>query len=106
MNKQLQKCAVILVGSGYAIDKKTRTWSPNVLIEHKNIEDELVWWVCEPFSDSLEGRRQADAIEDWLRSPRMSHYWDKSGSQLFDHKDNHHQWRLDRIKWCIEELIK
>ena len=57
----------------------------------------------EPLHDSLEGRRQADAIEDWLKG-KNKELWERS---VFVHySGRNHQWRLDRIKWCLEELSK
>jgi len=63
-NKELQKCAEILISSGYAeyIDNDRFglyiCWKNDACLR----EDEL----CNPFVDTLESRRQADAIEDWL----------------------------------------
>ena len=55
-----------------------------------------------PFTDTLEGRRQAYAIEDWLA---LNGIWRKSFKAVHvDMKISGHQWRLDRIKWCLEKL--
>ena len=57
------------------------------------------------YADTLEGRRQADAIEDWLCN-NYEKLWEQASDDdlILDHDITHHQWRLDRIKWCVEEL--
>ena len=63
----------------------------------------LVWnEQCDPFADTLEGRRQADALEDWLIY--KGYYDEFDFSKLAGWPRNFHQWRLDRIKWCFEAL--
>jgi hypothetical protein len=80
---------------------------------------------CDPFytapnnSESCKAkecaaRRQADAIEEWLylqSEPKpTNNYWDISAQEVACHQletnidNNRHQWRLDRIKWCLEQL--
>ena len=66
----------------------------------------------------LCAREQADAIEDWLGSFNafdcsVSDLWDRSKIAVYPTKSKNinacyaqHQWRLDRIKWCLEELVK
>jgi len=53
-----------------------------------------------PFSDTLEGRRQADALEDWLF---MNGFYSEFQNNL-SMEPSLHKWRLDRIKWCFEQL--
>ena len=64
--------------------------------------------LIDPFADTLEGRRQADALEDWLsdhyrRDSDDWLYWMASEKQVAK-TGSHHQWRLDRIRWCFEQL--
>lgn len=97
-----KKVAEILVECGYA---------------RKAVDDYIVDIACgadgiagievpsDPFIDTIEGRRQADAIEDYLVQ-KKKHLWLSSMGQFgFDDRPKH-QWRLDRIKWCLLELCK
>lgn len=95
----LETCAKILVECGYAEAfvpaalQTTTTLTPSM--EH-------VQWD----SDTLEGRRQADAIEDYLaHTDGYIVYWADSAIMIRN-KDcgSEHQWRLDRISWCIEQV--
>lgn len=63
-----------------------------------------------PFADTLEGRKQANALEDWLfiNHNRLWAIDSKrpeavppiiSSSRFYSQR----QWRLDRIKWCFEQ---
>jgi hypothetical protein len=108
---ELKKAAEILVECGYADainEKRPMTVRRNLPIG----EDYYPLQVeCDPFADTLEGHRQANAIEDWLfddSSPELykRHYnlWHES-SDLSVTKSRH-QWRLDRIKWCLEQLAE
>ena len=58
-----------------------------------------------PYADTLTGRQQLDALEDWLF--RNHHrLWEKSSNKWGErsHAIKSHQWRLDRIKWCCEQM--
>ena len=104
MNKQLQKCAEILVECGRAdyisdLDKKL---GRAVIVERMPEVDHLFASV-DPFSDTLEGRRQADVIEDWLYGFKPDLYTE-SLSKHWHGKGRFGQ-RIERIKWCIESLI-
>ena len=67
----------------------------------------------DPFADTLEGRRQADALEDWLHNEHYSLIQEAKVAEML-RKDNQNndftgqyngrQKRLDRIKWCFEQL--
>ena len=101
---ELEKCAEILVECGYAdiAYGERLVW---IAPEIDHITD-----MCNPFADTLEGRRQADSIEDWLGNKRddlwFSFFSDK---ELYEKKGfvtSGHKWRLDRIKYCIQQLIK
>ena len=66
--------------------------------------DILIREKCDSFADTLEGRRQADALEDWLQLDHMG-LWRRSVNEC--NRPNTfptHQWRLDRIKWCFFQL--
>lgn len=108
----LQKVAATLVECGYAAESSI--WSSqdrgdwivvNVIKGSYSAYEEIA-----PFYDGdsvyLEclARRQADAIEDWLNR-NQTELWVKSFAKTnFQFSAN--QWRLDRIKWCLEELCK
>jgi hypothetical protein len=57
-----------------------------------------------PFSDTLEGRRQADAIEDYLETSEPILWVNSRKDIQMNYYTQRHQWRLDRIKWCLQEL--
>lgn len=63
----------------------------------------------DPFADTLEGRRQADVLEDWLEAEYYE-LWNKSQDEVStvnigqSTQISNHQWRLDRIRWCFQEL--
>ena len=109
----LEKAAEILVESGYAIKYREdgrehleRGKYFYVYVGSNGGEcgrylDEIM---CYPFSDTLNGRRQADAIEDYLRD-NCRQEWHKD---VFNNPPiaPYHQWRLDRIKWCLEKLTE
>jgi len=100
---ELQKCAEILVECGSGIKIEYIKCSDEYWVLDT---EEKYWNLVNPFADTLIGRRQADAIEDWLvDSPNYLLYLKDSVNTVNSNK-NHHQWRLDRIKWCIQELIK
>jgi len=56
----------------------------------------------DPFADTLEGRRQSDAIEDWIYSVHED-LWEQS-HLIVELPFISFKWRLDRIKWCLEQL--
>jgi len=102
---ELQKCAEILVECGYAYEcyeRENKGW----LIQHE--KGMRMAYPVNPYMDSLECRRQADAIEDWLYKNKPELFMQSADKKVNDKdiQDSAHQWRLDRIKWCIQELIK
>ena len=103
--KELEKCAEILVECGYAISTRISDGIVYIIAKSKFGDAE---WNCKPFTDTLEGRRQADAAEDWLWFNENILY-SKSFHAIdepINAETTHHQWRLDRIKWAINEIIK
>ena len=110
----MKKYAEILVVCGYgdysfAYDDKGKclgVWHNAALYYYDRTIDSLV----APFADTLEARRQADAIEDWLwQRYYKNHQEPDIWSMSMNHVENklglsRHQWRLDRIKWCVESL--
>ena len=111
----MKKYAEALIECGYADEYgSTKTEAGEI----------IAWWVgrsyihddrernqyVRPFSDTLEGRRQSDALEDWLMH-KYTHIWNESDNGVYWLRmryrvDNNtaHQWRLRRIKWCFEQL--
>jgi hypothetical protein len=121
MDKILKKAAEILVECGFAvkfnIDKREHLQhSPPICLIVACEDRDFDSVTCDPFADTLEGRRQADTIEDWLRSFNaldcsVSDLWDASKLEVkpiratgISAAFNQHQWRLDRIKFCLEQL--
>ncbi len=52
-------------------------------------------------------RRQADALEDHLEA--SPEHWDMMNnfrSFIYDIGEKHSEWRLDRIRWCYDQLGK
>ena len=101
----MKRIAEALVKCGYA--KEIDCLGEYVVVEENNGRDE---WIQEtdPFADTLEGRRQADALEDWLCSKYElipDSVWEIS-SKYASLTSTRHQWRLDRIKWCMNQLEK
>jgi hypothetical protein len=102
----MKKIAEALVQCGYA-DYQIGDGS----VRWKDAELDNLCEEVEPFADTLEGRRQADALEDWLfinhnrlwaiDSKRPEAVPPIISSNRFY---SQHQWRLDRIKWCFEQL--
>ena len=111
----MKKVAEILVESGYLNDNSFIAGLSNEnwlrFIQGENYEfdskcDPSDAPVIDPFADTLEGRRQLDAIEDWLYRNReilMIGSWHKFAEPL-QTGQSQHQWRLDRIKWCLGKL--
>ena len=96
MNKQLQKCAEILVESGYLVNYSK---TDNKFIHTMDM-------TIDPFADTLEGMHQLFAIWNWLNRnhqnllircnvlPASLSEWDEL------------DYIIRRAKWCIEELTK
>ncbi len=97
----LQKAAEILVDCGYAettsvVSKKQKLINTD---EYLSIDVQYD-------ADTLEGRRQADIIEDWLMF-EPGNLYEKSLYKAEQATRGHglnHKLRLDRIKWCLEQL--
>jgi len=96
--------AEALVECGYADDWEEITDFKDSVILLK-VKTGIRREECNPFADTLEGRRQADALENWL-STNKNEYWTESVLHIDDGRGRLHQWRLDRIKWCFEQLEK
>ena len=92
----LQKAAEILVECGYADQIFSGDW-----IYKLNSGSNPTH--CEPFSDTLEGRRQADAIEDWLWIERPNLWTTSIDSVKLDDSTGRKS-RLNRIEWCLNEI--
>ena len=111
-----KKAAEILVECGYAeagyADYPHIRPNPDGSSWVKKIKAINHWTSVDIFADTLEGRRQADAIEDWLRTGDVSVnvvWLSSEWNSEYKHEPgtiDSHRWRLDRIKWCLEQLIK
>ncbi len=93
--------AELLVKCGYA-DYKTE--NDNYICWHDpEIDNTMV--AVQPYADTLEGRRQLDALEDYFSQNYGIELWAESVLKLADTKyKSERQWRIDRIKWCCEQL--
>ena len=100
---ELEKCAEILVECGYAVNHREASVSKGeYLIGVMTGFDQRV----QPFTDTIDGRKQADAVEDWLNKEHTSLWLSAYRKVNKNLCDNKHDWRLDRIKWCVQELIR
>jgi hypothetical protein len=70
------------------------------LDEHNGTRDYRKSDKIDPWADTLEGRQQADALEDFL-DINHSLLWLESARPA--EPGNNRKWRLDRIKWCFEQ---
>ena len=103
---ELQKCAEILMKCGYAgyIDNDRF----GLYICWKNYaclrEDEI----CNPFADSLEGRRQACSAIEHIRLKHNQVWLNSKFATAVTNDINIKWWEhaLARLKWCISELCK
>ena len=104
---ELEKCAEILVLCGYA--KSITEVEGMVIVKYGELQ--LYPETIDPYysGDNTHreciSRRQADAIEDWLID-KCYPLWITSNTEYESVISNHHKWRFNRIKWCIQELIK
>ena len=106
-----KKAAEILVECGYAISlpdqsRRREDYYGEVLRSEVMGKGERCFSVCvSPFSDTLEGRRQIEAIEDWLHvnEPELIRRA-KHCSEPVPY--NGRQKRINRTEWCLEELSK
>jgi len=112
----MKRIAEALVECGYALDiANSFDFVPKKGIIYLKMTESKDYFQIgkvqevDPFADTLEGRRQADALEDWLITANSINYdidgkllWDKS--EYINDDNGQHQWRLDRIKWCFEQL--
>ena len=121
----MKKAAEILVECGYAERFFKNCMGSYTLVEpagYEYQEHQSVGQICDPFllipephnplEHECHARRQADAIEDWFEGLFLSDVerdldryiiWNVSSSEVACSGTNH-QWRLDRIKWCLEQL--
>lgn len=98
-----KKAAEILVECGYAVSINRPIVETIWITEELSGSDECV----NPFFDCIYGRRQADAIENWLYDFKYELWADKACEAVtLVNVKCLHKWRLDRIKWCLKELIK
>ena len=100
----LEKCAEILVACKYAQYEWVDIRGRQVVEKYSNGES----YSCAPFADTLEGRRQANAIEDWLHQNETD-LLNRAKEMVY--KEAHKPYagrkkRLDRMDWCVKELIK
>jgi len=59
--------------------------------------------ILDPFKHTIDGINQAHIIEDWLLDKHIKLFTVKA-CMAVSSNNNAHQWRLERIKWCLEQL--
>ena len=103
----LKKCAEILVkckyAEGYYLYHDRWFWQeqdPSKMTPYL----QNPYQRCNPFADTLESRRQADAIETYLNQSRVLLWANSAG--VPKESIHLHEWRLNRIKWSVEQLEK
>ena len=114
----MKRIAEALVECGYAdtwIQHDNRQYPLNNQFDSISIGIDGNWIKCNPFADTLEGRRQADALEDWLHNEHYNIIQQAKVAEMLQ-KDNPNndfmgqyngrQKRLKRIKWCFDQLEK
>ncbi len=114
MTNTSKKAAEILVECGYAKNtpaciKQTLLDSPETTYLDKEIHDGYYCVITvDPFIDTLEGRRQVDAIEDYLHQKKHALLIKCKNETLAQRPSeyNGRRKRLDRIKWCLEKLTE
>lgn len=108
----LKTAGELLVKSGYAASSDRNLSDTYYLARVENNQGHFEASEVDPFANTIVGRRQADVIETYLAF-NESTLWHHSKSGIEStaescHKQftTHHKWRLDRIKWCLEQLTK
>jgi len=110
---ELEKCGAILVDIGYAqfygTTKNPKTEEvAGVFVGWKDADlDDLLEYI-EYTEDSLQGRQQADAIENWLHrnsQAMLIRCKDEIQNAPLSEYDGRIK-RLERIRWCIRHLIE
>ncbi len=120
-SKILKKCAWILVEAEYACAYQAIKLPAGGVISWGVLGDNIFYEDVDeevnPFKNTLIGRQQLDSIENWLYLKNPLYKNNKSliiSSEdifLFSNNEegfrkNRHDWRSERIFWCIEELCK
>ncbi len=99
-----KKATEILVECGYC-DSFVHDIAGEFLAHWNKPELSGVYEIIDFAADTLEGRRQAEAIEDWL----VDEEWDLwKESSMCNHRivETCHGLRLRRIKWSLEQLTE
>ena len=104
MSETMRKCGEIFVECGYALSLVD--WDEGYILrdaKYSPIPEKI-----QPFTDTLEGRKQDDVIEDFLYKSKNS-LWAKSYFKVDDPiitGESNREFRIRRMKWCIEQLCK
>jgi len=99
----LQKAGEILVDSGYADYVLPEAIFDETIRWHEANLDDLQEDI-EPFTDTLIGRQQADAIEDYIINNETKLWVDAHDPDNVKQLESKHQDRLAMIKYCLENL--
>lgn len=111
----LNKAAKILVESGYGLSWTKRIHRISGRTTYsiaKDIDDPFQDVDLSLYADTLEGRQQADAVEDYLHTKQVLLLKERKQMEATIPKYkpklpyNGRQKRLDRIKWCLDQLEK
>ena len=102
-----KKAAEILVQDGRYVYKEYEEGVRLLSVIDPNWPSQSGYRNCilDPFKHDVDGINQAHIIEDYL-AQKKKHLWLSSMGQFgFDDRPRH-QWRLDRIKWCLAQLTE
>ena len=101
----MKRIAEALVECGYA----QQVTGAGILTANDDETGTLGWYEdVNPFADTLEGRRQADALIDFLID-KHNDLWGESKNFDIDLPNGFPNWREyinQRIAWCFEQLEK
>lgn len=98
MNLELNEVAAkILVLGGYA---KHFNFISNLGVYVLN--NSSVGLEVDPFADTLEGRRQFEAVFNWVRK-NNEYLWQQSFLHVELKEGEYFEWYRQRITWCLEQ---
>jgi len=121
---ELEIVADILVEMGYAeeyqefkggtVSKSSENYDTWFVIyknsygytDKQSTEDPIKSERVDIISNTLKSRMQLDIVEDWLYNNNRKLYERNIWNIRIKDYNSHHQWRKDRILWCISRLTK
>lgn len=99
----LLMCREILLKLNYGTECYTPSGSMDmsfIIVEGKTV-------LVNPFTDSCEGRKQLEFIEDWVESnPDIWSMVSEFRPFIYDIGEKYSQWRVERIEYCMNRLLR